>query len=201
MSLLGSESAWPSENVDEFQVDFDYHAGYCPEIHFILDRFMKLASFLLMAASCLATGMTHAQNVNAANPVDTAAASAPLSTTPAPLHITKLGITDTVEGTGDAVVNGNLVEVHYTGWLYNHKAWNLKGAQFDTSRDSGTPLQVMVGARQVIRGWDMGLLGMKVGGKRTLMIPAYLAYSTQGSGNIPPNTHLVFEVELVSLKK
>jgi FKBP-type peptidyl-prolyl cis-trans isomerase FkpA len=163
---------------------------------------MKLASSLLLALSGILSTSVFAQGTStvAAQPA-ASAASTPSSTTPAPLHITKLGITDTVEGTGDAVVNGSQVEVHYTGWIYNHKAWNLKGAQFDTSRDSGTPLPVTVGARQVIRGWDMGLLGMKVGGKRTLMIPAYLAYSTQGSGNIPPNTHLVFEVELVSLKK
>lgn len=123
------------------------------------------------------------------------------TTQAAPLHIHKLSITDTVVGTGDEAVNGSVVEVHYTGWLYNHKALNLHGKQFDTSRDRGVPLSIQLGARQVIRGWDMGLLGMKVGGKRTLLIPAYLAYSTQGSGNIPPNSHLVFEVELVSVKK
>lgn len=161
---------------------------------------MKLASSLLLALFGILTNSAFAQSSATAS-ADATAASASQTTTPAPLHLTKLGITDTVIGTGDEVVNGATVEVHYTGWLYNHKAWNLRGAQFDTSRDSGTPLQVMVGAKQVIRGWDMGLLGMKVGGKRTLMIPAYLGYSTQGSGNIPPNTHLVFEVELVSLKK
>lgn len=161
---------------------------------------MKFASSLLLVLSGILTSSAFAQSTATAS-ADATAASATQSTTPAPLHLTKLGITDNVIGTGDEVVNGTIVEVHYTGWLYNHKAWNLRGAQFDTSRDSGTPLQVMVGAKQVIRGWDMGLLGMKVGGKRTLMIPAYLGYSTQGSGNIPPNTHLVFEVELVSLKK
>lgn len=161
---------------------------------------MKFVSSLMLAMLGLTTGAVHAQNPTAAK-VDAAPASTAQTTTPAPLHITKLGIIDTVLGTGDEVVNGSNVEVHYTGWIYNHKAWNLKGAQFDTSRDSGTPLPVTVGAKQVIRGWDMGLLGMKVGGKRTLMIPAYLAYSTQGSGNIPPNTHLVFEVELVAIKK
>ncbi|MBY0573203.1 MAG: FKBP-type peptidyl-prolyl cis-trans isomerase [Undibacterium sp.] len=123
------------------------------------------------------------------------------SITPAPLHITKLEKIDTVVGTGEEVTNGTQVEVHYTGWIYNHKALNLHGAKFDSSRDAGSPLAVLVGARQVIRGWDMGLLGMKVGGKRTLLIPAYLAYSTQGSGNIPPNTHLVFDIELVAIKK
>lgn len=173
---------------------------------------MKFTSFLLSTLFVLSTNTVMAQNATEAavsNPAAVTATPAPATpapatpapATPAPLHITKLGIIDTVVGTGPEVVNGTIVEVHYTGWLYNHKAWNLHGAQFDTSRDSGTPLQVMVGAKQVIRGWDMGLLGMKVGGKRTLMIPAYLGYSTQGSGNIPPNTHLVFDVELVSIKK
>ncbi len=120
---------------------------------------------------------------------------------PAPLHLHKLGIIDTLVGTGDEAVNGSAVEVHYTGWLYNHKALNQRGKKFDSSRDAGVPLGIQLGARQVIRGWDMGLVGMKVGGKRTLMIPAYLGYSTQGSGNIPPNSHLVFEVELMSVKK
>ncbi|MBR7800426.1 FKBP-type peptidyl-prolyl cis-trans isomerase [Undibacterium fentianense] len=160
---------------------------------------MKFASFLLLALICLNTNDVQAQSSSTSTPTDAATNAA--TTTPAPLHLTKLGIIDTVVGTGDEVVNGSNVEVHYTGWIYNHKAWNLHGAQFDTSRDSGIPLQLIVGAKQVIRGWDMGLLGMKVGGKRTLMIPAYLAYSTQGSGNIPPNTHLVFDVELVSVKK
>lgn len=172
---------------------------------------MKLASFLfstMRIAVGLAVSLSSAQTVmaqSASTPAANAQAAASLPATtpvaPAPLHITKLGIIDTVLGTGEEVTNGVVVEVHYTGWLYNHKAWNLHGAQFDTSRDTGTPLQVMVGAKQVIRGWDMGLLGMKVGGKRTLLIPAYLGYSTQGSGNIPPNTHLVFDIELVSIKK
>ncbi|MBC3875220.1 FKBP-type peptidyl-prolyl cis-trans isomerase [Undibacterium flavidum] len=158
---------------------------------------MKLVPFLLATLTLL--GANSAQAQSASEPASTNQTAAPAS--PAPLHITKLGITDTVVGTGEEVTNGMVVEVHYTGWLYNHKAWNLHGAQFDTSRDTGTPLQVQVGAKQVIRGWDLGLLGMKVGGKRTLLIPAYLGYSTQGSGNIPPNTHLVFDVELVSIKK
>ena len=118
----------------------------------------KLASSLLLALFGILTNSAFAQGSATAS-ADATAASAPQTTTPAPLHLTKLGITDTVIGTGDEVVNGTIVEVHYTGWLYNHKAWNLRGAQFDTSRDSGTPLQVMVGAKQVIRGWDMWFVG------------------------------------------
>ena len=119
----------------------------------------------------------------------------------APLHITKLEIIDTVVGTGEEVLRGSIVEVHYTGWIYNNKVMNLHGAKFDSSYDAGNPLAFKIGARQVIRGWDMGVIGMKVGGKRTLLIPAYLAYSTQGSGNIPPNSHLVFDIELLAIKK
>lgn len=165
---------------------------------------MKLASFLIGTFALLGTNSVLAQSTSepvTGNPAAAPTAASAIPSAPAPLHITKLGIIDTVVGSGEEVTNGVVVEVHYTGWLYNHKAWNLHGAQFDTSRDAGTPLQVQVGAKQVIRGWDLGLLGMKVGGKRTLLIPAYLGYSTQGSGNIPPNTHLVFEVELVSIKK
>ena len=122
-------------------------------------------------------------------------------TGPGPLHILKLTPVDIAVGEGAEVKTGDVVEVHYTGWLYNNKAANLRGAKFDSSRDAGNPFTFLVGGRQVIRGWDMGVVGMKVGGKRTLMIPAYLAYSTQGSGSIPPNTHLVFDIELLAIKK
>lgn len=165
---------------------------------------MKYSFFLGMFFSALACAQTQSTPSNSASQtaVEASAASTPQAVVaPAPLHITKLGIIDTVIGTGEEATNGSTVEVHYTGWLYNHKALNLHGAKFDSSRDAGTPLSITLGMRQVIRGWDMGLLGMKVGGKRTLLIPAYLGYSTQGSGNIPPNSHLVFDVELVSVKK
>jgi FKBP-type peptidyl-prolyl cis-trans isomerase FkpA len=165
-----------------------------------LENVMKL--FYIVLANLLINlsiaGAAQAQEL-------TSAASAPASSAaavqPAPLHITKLGIIDTVVGTGEAVTSGMTVEVHYTGWLYNPKALNLHGAKFDSSRDSGNPFSFFVGGRQVIRGWDLGVVGMKVGGKRTLMIPAYLAYSTAGSGSIPPNTHLVFDIELLAIKK
>jgi FKBP-type peptidyl-prolyl cis-trans isomerase FkpA len=167
------------------------------------ERFMKYSFFLGMFFSAMACAQTQSTLSNSASqtPADASTASAPQAAAPAPLHITKLGIIDTLIGTGEEATNGSIVEVHYTGWLYNHKALNLHGAKFDSSRDAGTPLSIQLGMRQVIRGWDMGLLGMKVGGKRTLLIPAYLGYSTQGSGNIPPNSHLVFDVELVSVKK
>jgi FKBP-type peptidyl-prolyl cis-trans isomerase FkpA len=159
---------------------------------------MKLGciSLATLFAAIMLTPTLHAQSVATNN----IAVPASAASTPAPLHISSLGKIDTQLGTGDEAVNGSQVEVHYTGWLYNPKAENLHGAKFDSSRDAGTPFAFQLGGRQVIKGWDMGVLGMKVGGKRTLLIPSYLGYSTKGSGTIPPNAHLVFEIELLSVK-
>ena len=164
---------------------------------------MKSTSFSPLIASlvttlfavCLTPGL-HAQSV-APDAATSAPSAAPAA---APLHIASLGKIDTQVGTGTEAVYGSMVEVHYTGWLYNHKVENLHGAKFDSSRDAGTPFVFQVGGRQVIKGWDLGVVGMKVGGKRTLMIPSYLGYSTKGSGSIPPNSHLVFDIELLSVK-
>lgn len=153
---------------------------------------MKLFSlFALISFSLSAT--LHAQSVVSENAANTTPA-------PAPLHIASLGKIDTEVGTGAEAIYGSRVEVHYTGWLYNPKAGNLHGAKFDSSRDAGTPFSFLVGGREVIKGWDLGVVGMKVGGKRTLLIPSYLGYSTKGSGSIPPNSHLVFDIELLSVK-
>lgn len=118
----------------------------------------------------------------------------------APQHVSALSKTDMQIGSGVEATYGSLLEVHYTGWIYNPKAENLHGAQFDSSRDSGKPFSFQLGARQVIKGWEMGVQGMKVGGKRILVIPSYLAYGTSGSGSIAPNSHLVFEIELLGVK-
>ena len=80
---------------------------------------------------------------------------------PAPLHVTKLIVVDTKVGTGEALVNGMTAQMHYTGWIYSNKAPESKGAMFDTSANAAAPLSFMVGGRQVIRGWDVGVLGMK----------------------------------------
>ncbi len=156
---------------------------------------MKLAAFSALLALIL-TPALHAQNVV----TEPAAVTASAVSAPAPLNIASLGKIDTQIGTGAEAVYGSLVEVHYTGWLYNPKVENLHGAKFDSSRDAGTPFVFQVGGRQVIKGWDLGVVGMKVGGKRTLLIPSYLGYSTKGSGSIPPNAHLVFDIELLSVK-
>lgn len=117
---------------------------------------------------------------------------------PKPLQPTFTKI-DTLVGTGTEATSGKTVEVHYTGWLYDSTKPNNKGTQFETSR-SGAPFSFKLGSNAVISGWEQGIPGMKVGGKRTLLIPSSMAYGTAGSGAIPPNTALVFEVELMSVK-
>jgi len=107
--------------------------------------------------------------------------------------------TDSVIGSGATVTSGKTVTVHYTGWLYNGNASNLRSTRFETSV-GGTPFSFKIGIGQVIAGWDQGVLGMRVGGKRTLVLPASLAYGTTGSGTvILPNAGLVFEVEVLSI--
>ncbi|MFZ6844675.1 FKBP-type peptidyl-prolyl cis-trans isomerase [Undibacterium sp. RuTC16W] len=132
---------------------------------------------------------------NATNAVD-----GPVIVPDAPEQVTALIKHDSQIGSGAEAVYGSLVEVHYTGWLYKPKSPSQRGSKFDSSRDAGQVFPFQLGARQVIKGWDMGVTGMKVGGKRTLIIPGYLGYSTTGSGSIPPNAALIFDIELVSVK-
>lgn len=101
---------------------------------------------------------------------------------------------DQVVGTGEAAVAGRNVSVHYTGWLEN-------GKKFDSSVDRGQPFSFPLGAGRVIKGWDEGVQGMKVGGKRKLTIPSDLGYGSRGAGGvIPPNATLVFDVELLGVR-
>ena len=107
---------------------------------------------------------------------------------------------DTVPGTGAEASAGNHVRVHYTGWLYDPTAKNSRGKKFDSSKDRGDPFSFGLGGGQVIRGWEEGVQGMKVGGTRVLTIPAELGYGARGAGGaIPPNAMLVFEVELLAV--
>jgi peptidylprolyl isomerase len=109
-----------------------------------------------------------------------------------------LKYTDTKVGDGTQAQKGYLVSVQYTGWLYKN---GNRGAKFDSSLDSGKPITFKLGSGQVIPGWDEGLLGMKAGGKRTLIIPPELAYGAKGAaGVIPPNATLIFDVELVAVR-
>ena len=108
--------------------------------------------------------------------------------------------TDVKLGEGAEAVAGHGVSVHYTGWLYDESAPEHKGGKFDSSRDRGEPFEFSLGAGQVIKGWDQGVAGMKVGGQRTLVIPAALGYGARGAGGvIPPNATLVFDVELLGV--
>ena len=106
---------------------------------------------------------------------------------------TGLGYVEIVEGTGARPKPGDSVSVHYTGWLKS-------GEKFDSSVDRGQPLAFPIGRGQVIKGWDEGVGGMRVGGKRKLVIPAHLGYGDRGAGRvIPPGATLIFEVELLGV--
>lgn len=106
----------------------------------------------------------------------------------------ELVITDIVVGEGKECVKGALITAHYTGWL-------LDGTKFDSSVDRGQPFQCVIGTGRVIQGWDQGMMGMKVGGKRKLTVPSHLAYGVRQMGPlIKPNSDLVFEIELLDVK-
>lgn len=103
-------------------------------------------------------------------------------------------------GTGAEAIAGQNVSVHYTGWLFDEAAADHKGKKFDSSRDRGQPFQFPLGAGHVIKGWDVGVAGMKVGGQRTLTIPSDMGYGARGAGGvIPANATLVFDVELLGV--
>lgn len=117
-----------------------------------------------------------------------------------PMNKTASGLQyeDTTPGDGAEAKKGNTCVMHYTGWLWKDDA---KGAKFDSSLDRGKPFSFKLGAGQVIAGWDEGVAGIKIGGKRTLLIPPELGYGARGAGGvIPPNATLLFEVELLELR-
>ena len=144
---------------------------------------MRLVSKTLMAAFAAVVSLTLA--------VD-ARAEAPMTTS-----VTGLQYKDTKVGAGATPKIGQTAVMHYTGWLYNN---GEKGKKFDSSHDRGQPFEFRLGQGQVIKGWDEGVAGMKIGGKRKLTIPPELGYGARGAGNvIPPNATLVFEVELLAV--
>ncbi|MBP6716314.1 MAG: FKBP-type peptidyl-prolyl cis-trans isomerase [Acidobacteria bacterium] len=107
--------------------------------------------------------------------------------------------TDLTVGTGTTATAGRLLAVHYTGWLYDASKTDNKGTQFDSSAGRST-FAFVLGAGQVIAGWDQGVVGMKVGGKRRLIIPPTLGYGSAAAGPIPPNSTLVFDIELIAVQ-
>ena len=137
-----------------------------------------------------------------------ATASAQAPTQPGSKEISKMDATvgvlkklDVKQGTGAEAVSGKPVVVHYTGWLYDPSSPEGKGKKFDSSGARKEPFSFPLGGGRVIRGWDEGVAGRKVGGKRTLIIPADKAYGARGAGGvIPPNATLVFDVELLEVR-
>jgi FKBP-type peptidyl-prolyl cis-trans isomerase len=144
----------------------------------------KLSLMLLLSAACVTTACSQ-QDI------------APMEAS----NVTELIKKDMTKGEGAEAKAGQQVSVHYTGWLYDAKGVENKGKKFDSSRDRGTPFEFSLGAGEVIKGWDEGVQGMKVGGNRTLIIPPAMGYGKRGAGGvIPPNATLVFDVELLGIK-
>lgn len=158
----------------------------------------------VFAAMLFAAAVAHAQEPAPPAAQAAAAPAAPVvvgSATPGPAA-EQLIVTDTKVGTGKEAIAGATVYMHYSGWLYRPLAKDMHGRMFDSSLPRGEPLDFVLGTGRVIKGWDQGIVGMKVGGKRTLIIPSELAYGSRpspGSG-IPPNSALIFDVELIDVK-
>jgi FKBP-type peptidyl-prolyl cis-trans isomerase FkpA len=141
-----------------------------------------LAAVMLIAAISSCTGQT---------------GPAPAATSP----VNSLESDDLKVGSGPAIAAGQQAVVQYTGWLYDASTPDKKGKEFDSSANSGQPFRFVIGGGQVIKGWDQGVAGMQVGGRRKLIIPADLAYGQEGAGGvIPPGATLVFEVTLVGIE-
>jgi peptidylprolyl isomerase len=151
----------------------------------VLPRVRALAAIVLAAAltGSVAVGTSTSSMAQAAKTMTTASG---------------LQIADSKVGTGATPKPGQTCVMHYTGWLYENGA---KGKKFDSSVDRGEPFEFPIGQKRVISGWDEGVASMKVGGKRTLIIPPALGYGARGAGGvIPPNATLIFEVELLDVK-
>jgi FKBP-type peptidyl-prolyl cis-trans isomerase len=152
-----------------------------------------------IAAFALALGVAGALAQGLATPPSATAAASTASNLSA--TVTDLQKTDVKQGTGAEAQSGKPILVHYTGWLYDPAAPEGKGAKFDSSRDRGVPFGFFLGSGKVIKGWDQGVVGMKVGGQRRLVIPPQLGYGERGAGGvIPPNATLIFDVELIEVK-
>ena len=150
----------------------------------------RVRTMLLVAAAVLVTGL-----VVAVAQTDKGANQGAPVTNQGPK------MTDKKVGTGAEAVAGKTVVVHYTGWLFDAAAPDNKGKKFDSSRDRNQPFDFPLGGGRVIKGWDQGVAGMKVGGQRTLVIPPEMGYGARGAGGvIPPNATLVFDVELLDVK-
>ena len=177
-------------------------------------KIVTLSSLVVLAACAApepATSAAAAAPV-AAKPAAVAATAAPLPVAnaaplrlapkePLPAALTQLTIIDREAGDpGSALVaNGSPILVHYTGWLFDPASSDGKGVQFDTSRTRVAPFSFIVGVGKVIKGWDQGVIGMRIQGKRTIIIPANLAYGERVRPNIPANSNLIFEIEVLNI--
>jgi FKBP-type peptidyl-prolyl cis-trans isomerase FkpA len=162
-------------------------------------RALSEALFLIGLTAWPATVLAQAP---VASPDTGTAASKPSNNTASKMDatVTELKKIDTKQGTGAEAQAGKPVVVHYTGWLYDPNSADGHGRKFDSSVDRGVPFGFFLGQGKVIKGWEQGVAGMKVGGKRTLIIPPDLAYGARGAGGvIPPNATLVFDVELLQV--
>ena len=153
-----------------------------------MNQISRLSLALLLSAALLSTACSEQSTPPTASAAEM-------------VSVSELVKTDVKAGEGVEATAGRNVSVHYTGWLYDEAAPDHKGTKFDSSRDRGTPFEFTLGAGQVIKGWDQGVQGMKVGGSRTLTIPPEMGYGARGAGGvIPPNATLVFDVELLGVQ-
>ena len=152
-----------------------------------------------MKPAILGLGLSLALVSGAALAAKSAPAAPAAAATTLPASVQTLQKIDTVVGKGKEAVAGKTVTVHYSGYLYAPKSPKGHGPQFDTSVGNA-PFTFPLGMGAVIKGWDDGVAGMKVGGKRTLIIPAELGYGARGAGPIPPNSNLIFDVQLIDVK-
>jgi FKBP-type peptidyl-prolyl cis-trans isomerase FkpA len=159
---------------------------------------MKLLN-LMLACACAIT--LNACKAESTTPVSSTQAELTKENPTMTTEITELQKIDTQVGTGREAEPGFNVTVHYTGWLFDAAAEDHKGKKFDSSLDRKQPFNFFLGGGQVIQGWDEGFAGMKIGGKRTLIIPSEMGYGARGAGGaIPPNATLIFDVELLDVK-
>lgn len=161
---------------------------------------MKTTTLLALAVTLSSSVFMAACSDKTAPATTTAAAASASSPQTTDIKMVDLVKTDVKVGDGTEATAGKMVSVHYTGWLYDEAAADKHGKKFDSSRDRGQPFQFPLGGGQVIKGWDQGVVGMKIGGQRTLVIPAEMGYGARGAGGvIPPNATLVFDVELLGV--
>lgn len=187
-------------NVRNRSSQFAEHLGavaLAPKAIRVVLLIAALAAFAVMTTACSSPTPTPTPQAAPAEvataPAEQATESAEVETDESADTVTELVIKDITVGDGAKAKAGDAATVHYTGWL-------MDGTKFDSSVDRGQPFEFTIGAGDVIEGWDKGVVGMKAGGKRTLIIPADMAYGDQGAGGvIPPGATLKFEVELLGL--